>query len=199
MAVTADSTLVAYRRRLDAYHAWRLDSPLIAKLGLMVLFAGLMGLLAQVRIPLPFTPVPITGQVFGVLLAAALLGGRWGAGSQMLYVGAGAAGIPWYANMTGGMGVLTGVTGGYLAGFVIATAILGFAFERHPTMRRFGPMVALMLGAVAVVHLFGAAWLGFVLGVGVRESFLLGSAPFLALDAVKAVAAAGLGVAIVRR
>ncbi|MCH7819743.1 MAG: biotin transporter BioY, partial [Candidatus Marinimicrobia bacterium] len=83
-------------------------------------FALLTALGALIRIPLPFTPIPITLQTFFVLLAGAMLGSKRGTLSQMVYVFAGAAGIPIFAGMSSGLALLAGPTGGFLAGFLLA-------------------------------------------------------------------------------
>ena len=89
--------------------SWRRGLGLAGNVMLSLCFAGLTGLAAQVRVPLPFTPVPITGQVFAVLLGGVFLGGGYGALSQILYLGMGAAGVPWLAG--GGSGLPLGPTG----------------------------------------------------------------------------------------
>ncbi|MFA4991708.1 MAG: biotin transporter BioY, partial [Candidatus Omnitrophota bacterium] len=82
--------------------------------------AGLTGILAQLRIMLPWTPVPITGQTLAVLLAGVLLGRSWGGISQVIYVVLGVAGIPWFNGFAGGYGVLLTPSGGYLLGFILS-------------------------------------------------------------------------------
>ena len=92
---------------------------------LVIGFALLTALAAQIVIPLPFTPVPITGQTFVVLLAGAGLGATAGAASQGLYVLLGAVGLPFYAGGASGWTVARGATGGYLIGFIVAAWIVG--------------------------------------------------------------------------
>src|SRR5918998_1391300 len=92
--------------------------------------AGFVALAAQVSIPLPFTPVPITGQTFAVVLVGASLGTVRGMSSLMLYVLAGIAGAPIYADGAHGWAQITGATGGYLVGFVVAAALVGWLAER---------------------------------------------------------------------
>ena len=100
------------------FFKWRYEADFIYKLMLSFLFACFTGIAAQLRIYLPFTPVPITAQVFAVLLSGVVLGSRYGMTSQAIYVGLGCLGLPWFANLRGGIEVLTGVTGGYLIGLV---------------------------------------------------------------------------------
>lgn len=96
---------------------------------LVVGFALLTALSAQIVIPLPFTPVPITGQTFAVLLSGAALGAGAGAASQGLYVLLGAVGLPFYAGGASGWTVVTGATGGYLVGFIVAAWVVGVLAE----------------------------------------------------------------------
>jgi biotin transport system substrate-specific component len=86
-----------YKRIRYDFFKWRYELELVNKVVLAFGFACLTGLLAQVRFYLPWTPVPITGQTFAVMLAAILLGRYWGGISQGMYVGIGAAGAPWFA------------------------------------------------------------------------------------------------------
>ncbi len=159
-------------------------------------FALLTAVLAQVRIPLGFTPVPITGQTFAVLLAGAALGARRGAASQALYVALGAIGLPFFAGGDGGWAVATGPTAGYLVGFVVAAALVGHLAEQGQDRRMASAIPAFVAGTV-VIHSLGAAWLAYSLGIpltgkaGASSAISLGVAPFIVGDVVKA-AAAGL-------
>ncbi|OFV67281.1 MAG: BioY protein [Candidatus Syntrophoarchaeum caldarius] len=162
----------------------------INKVALAFLFAGLTGLAAQIRIPLPFTPVPITAQVIFVLLCGVMIG-KYGGLSQLIYVGAGAAGVPWFSNMSGGVSVLSGVTGGYLLGFILAAFLIGSVVESYPAiLRRFTLLFFLMLTGVGVIYTSGVIHLSLVLGVGIREAIVLGALPFIAGDIFKASVAA---------
>ena len=162
--------------------------------------ACLTGLLAQVqvRLPLGFTPVPVTGQVLGVLICGAFLGGGYGLLSQAIYVSLGAAGLPWFAGLSGGFGALQAVSGGYLIGFVMAAYFLGACTQRSPRLRTFRARLLLMLIAVGIIHFFGVLHLMLVLGIGPVKAFALGSLPFVAGDAVKVLIAATLTGAALR-
>ncbi len=159
---------------------------------LMVGFAMLTALAAQVRIPIPGTPVPITAQTFAVLLAGAALGARAGAGSQLIYWAMGALGLPVYANASGGWEAAVGATGGYLAGFVVAAAVVGWLAQRGRD-RTVRTAVPAFFAGNAVIYLIGVPWLivtvpGFdTLAAGLAAGFT----PFVVGDIVK-VAAAGL-------
>lgn len=155
---------------------------------LVVGFALLTAAAAQVTIPLPWTPVPVTGQTFAVLLAGATLGWRAGGASQLLYVALGAVGLPFYADGAGGWQVATGATGGYLVGFVVAAALVGLLAE-HGQDRTVLTSVPAMLAGTAVIYLFGVTWLAAVLDVDATTAMTKGLLPFLIGDAIKLVAA----------
>ncbi|MCX8037360.1 MAG: biotin transporter BioY [Candidatus Sumerlaeia bacterium] len=166
------------------------------KLGAALIMAALTGLAAQVRIPLPYTPVPLTGQTFVVLLSGVVLGGAWGAASQILYVGLGAVGMPWFA---GGVAVQPlGPTAGYLLGFIVAAMLVGRVLERFPAMRRFFPQLALMFVGMGVIHLFGAIGFLVLTGAGLSATVQMAVLPFVLADAGKAVAAAMVGRTLLR-
>lgn len=149
--------------------------------------SALVALTAQIQIPLPFSPVPVTGQTFGVLLVAASLGARLGPASVGLYVLEGAVGLPVYAGGAAGLARLGGPTGGYLVGFVAAAAVIG-ALARRGWDRRLPTAFLAMLAGEVAIYVFGLAWLSrFPLQVGLLEAGLL---PFIPGDLYKAALAA---------
>lgn len=145
---------------------------------------------AQVAIPLPFTPVPLTGQTFGVLLTGMALGSRRGALAVALYLLEGALGLPVFAGGAAGLVKLLGPTGGYLAAFPLAAFVAGLLAERGWD-RKPGTTVVGMLLASAVIFLLGALWLARFVG-GLGPAVVQGVLPFLPGDLVKASLAAGL-------
>jgi biotin transport system substrate-specific component len=161
---------------------------------LVVGFALLTALSAQIVIPLGFTPVPITGQTFMVLAAGGLLGARRGAGSQALYVLMGALGLPFFAEGTGGWEAATGSTAGYLVGFVVAAWLVGSLAERGQDRSVLTAIPAFVVGTV-VIYALGAGWLAVSLGIpltaaaGEPSAIAFGVAPFLVGDLLKAVLA----------
>lgn len=163
----------------------------VRTIALVVGFALLTALAARITIPLPWTPVPITGTTFAVLLAGAALGWRAGAASQLLYVVLGAAGLPFYAGGVSGWTYATGATGGYLVGFVVAAAAVGFLAERGQD-RSVATSIPAMLAGTAVVYLFGVAWLGHVLEADAVTALTKGLLPFVIGDSLKLVAAGAL-------
>ena len=157
-------------------------------------FALFTALMAQIAIPLGFTPVPITGQTFAVLLAGAALGPRLGPASPALYWGMGAVGLPFYADANGGWDVATGATAGYLVGFVVAAAVVGWLAERQQDREVWTAIPAFLLGSV-IIHLFGVPWLASELGVDWVTAAELGSYPFIVGDLLK-VALAGIALPV---
>ncbi|GMQ98467.1 MAG: biotin transporter BioY [Acidimicrobiia bacterium] len=157
---------------------------------LMVGFALLTALAAQIVIPVPGTPVPITGQTFAVLLAGAALGARAGAGSQLIYWIMGAAGLPFYAEASGGWSVATGATGGYLFGFVVAAAAIGYLAERGQD-RKVSTAVPAFLAGNAIIYLFGVPWLMVAVPAidSLTAALIAGFVPFVVGDLIKIVAA----------
>jgi biotin transport system substrate-specific component len=157
----------------------------------IVLAAGLTALAAQVSVPIPGSPVPVTGQTFAVLLTAAALGPFRGLAAQLLYLAAGVAGLPVFAGAGHGPGVVFGATGGYLAGFLVAAAIAGYG-ARHGADR--SPVRTLLLFALAsaVIYVIGTTWLCLDTGMSASAGIAAGVTPFLPGDAAKALLAAGL-------
>lgn len=152
---------------------------------------GMTALSAQVVIPLPFTPVPISGQTFAVLLGAAAIGPGRGSVAQLLYLLLGAVGLPFFAEGTSGVEVMYGATGGYLVGFVVANLVVGLCARRGWDRSPVGVLAAFALGNLAI-YLLGVSWLSYRTGLALPEAVDAGLTPFLVGDVLKALAAAGL-------
>lgn len=146
---------------------------------------------AQLVVPLPFTPVPLTGQTFAVLLTAAALGPLRGAIAQGLYVAVGLAGLPVYQDGGSGLTHLTGATGGYLVAYVVVGMVVGACARRGLDRSALGTAAMYLLGS-AIIYAIGVPWLAVVAGYGPGEALAAGMVPFLIGDAVKALIAAGL-------
>jgi len=149
-------------------------------------FSLLTGLLAQWEFRLPYSPVPLTGQTFAVLLSGALLGSRRGFQSQMLYLAQGAAGLPVFAGGAGSMAHLLGPSGGYLWSFPLAAAVIGWLVERGAS-RRIVPLAGSLFLADALILLGGVTWLSLFFHVPIGHAVHLGFFPFLAGDVAKIV------------
>ena len=171
------------------------ESNFIYKFLLALAMACLTGLGAQLKLYVPFTPVPITGQVFFVLLSGTLLG-RYGGLSQAIYVGIGCLGVPWFAGMRGGTEVLIGITGGYILGFIIASTIIGFFTERHLKARNFKFQLSLMLIGIGIIYAFGAFQFFLIMHTDFQKTMILAVIPFIPLDILKAISASIISIAI---
>ncbi len=158
---------------------------------LVVSAAALTALAAQWRIVLPFTPVPITGQTFAVLLTGAALGMTLGASGQLLYVGLGVLGAPVFADASGGwdlergLETITGATSGYLFGFIVAAGLIGYMAERRQD-RTFPTMFTAFLLGSAVIYTFGVIGLMITVDMTLTEAIVAGVVPFLVGDLIKA-------------
>ncbi len=170
-----------YTRTFPRAASWLRDLILI---GLGALFVAA---LAQVEIRLPFTPVPITGQTFGVLLVAAALGSKRGAASLASYLVMGMFGLPFFAGGAHGLNVILGATGGYLIGFIAAAYIIGLLAERGLERNLGTSLLPFFLGTV-IIYVCGVTWLALVLG-SFSKAIAAGLLPFLVGDTIKLVAA----------
>jgi biotin transport system substrate-specific component len=155
---------------------------------LIVGAAALTGLAAQISIPLPFTPVPITLQTFTVLLAGAALGPVRGSASVLLYLLVGVAGLGWFAEGRSGMAF---ASFGYIVGFVVAAGIVG-VLARRGADRTVPGTIGLMVAGNLVIYAIGLPWLMAALGVDLSKGLEYGVTPFLVGDALKIGLAAGL-------
>src|SRR5471032_2495743 len=148
-----------------------------------------VALAAQVSIKLGFTPVPLTGQTFAVLLVGAAPGSTRGALSLLLYLVVGIAGVPVYADHRHGWSVFSGATGGYIVGFVVAAALNGWLAERSWD-KRFSSSISAMLTGSVVIYICGVAWLHHFLGVSWSTTLDDGLYPFVPGDMLKVYLAA---------
>jgi len=195
------------RVEMAKYHAyrWRVELNTAQKALLALGMAVALGLMAQARVYLPWTPVPITMQTLGVLLAGVMLGRNWGAASALLYVGLGACGVPWFNGWSGGMAHLAGPTGGYLIGFVLAAGVVGYVSDKYAKVRTLPRLLGLMtLAGILLVYLPGLLWLKLWTGLlgsslGWGEVLAMGVLPFIAGDLLKVIAAAALARAVLPR
>ena len=149
----------------------------------------LIALSAQVAVPLPFSPVPVTGQTFAVLFVASLLGRARGTAAVLAYLAEGAAGLPVFAGAAAGPAKLLGPTGGYLAGFALGAYVCGALAERGWDRTPFRASASMILGNVAVFAL-ALPWLARF--VGASNVWALGFWPFIPGDIIKIGLAAAL-------
>lgn len=155
---------------------------------LVVAGSLIVALLAQVSVPLPFTPVPVTGQTLAVLLVGGALGWQLGGLSLLLYLAEGAVGLPVYASHASGLASF-GATGGYLVGFVLMALVVGWLAQRGWD-RSVGKSILAMVIGEAVLYAIAVPWLG--VSVGFQHAIPLGFTPFVLGDALKLMIAGGL-------
>lgn len=182
------SDAIALSPRKPVVLADLLPGALVRDVLLVVGAAGFVGLLAQISFHLSFTPVPITAQTLGVLLAGTALGWKRGAAALGLYMVAGLVGLPWFAGHSSGY---VGASFGYIVGFFLAATLCGYLAERGADRSVWKSVPAMVAGEV-VMYGIGVAWLALSLHVGAAKAISLGLTPFLIGDAIKAALAAGL-------
>lgn len=163
----------------------------VRDVAVVVTGALLVAASAQIVVPLPFTPVPITGSTFGVLLAAAALGPLRGVLAMGLYLALGLVGLPFYAEASSGIEVFAGATGGYLVAYPVVALLVGACARRGLDRTPRGMAAAFLLGS-AVFYAFGVPWLAVVAEMDAGEALRAGMLPFLIGDLAKAALAAGL-------
>ncbi|WP_405277342.1 biotin transporter BioY [Methanobrevibacter sp.] len=191
---------------LDNYYSTRKnvferiqEASTATKVLMSLLMACFTGIMAQIIIPLPWTPVPITAQTFAVLCSGLFLGKKYGCLSQIFYVVLGVAFIPWFGGMTGGLDILLGSTGGFLIGFVIASYFIGLITEKYAKARNFTRM-ALVIGIAnfALIYIPGLAGLALWFSltqstaIGIVDLLMMGLVPFILGDIVKILGAASV-------
>jgi biotin transport system substrate-specific component len=163
----------------------------VRDVALVVAGALLIYLTARIAIPVPGSPVPITGQTFGVLLVGGALGLRRGLLAVALYVLLGVVGLPFFAEGKGGLSVIWGTNGGYLIGFVLAGAVVGRLAELGWDRRIGGAIGAMLVGSV-IIYAIGLPWLMYVTGWDLGKTIDKGLTPFLVGDTLKLLLAAAL-------
>lgn len=181
------------------FFKWRCSLTFANKIALALGMACATGFLAQIRVPLPWTPVPVTGQTFAVLLAGVVLGRWWGGISQAVYVAIGVAGIPWFSGAIGGLNALIGPTGGYLYGFILAALFIGHFTDKYVRARKF-PLLLLLMFFANFVLIHGPGLLHLRLWISLAKGtapafwnlLLMGTVPFIIGDITKIIAAAAL-------
>ena len=170
-------------------HAAIPRSDLLTDVLLVLAGTGLVAGAAQISIKLPFTPVPITGQTFAVVVVGASLGMVRGTASLLLYMWLGVAGAPIYAHHDSGWSVITSASGGYIVGFVVAAAVTGWLAERNWD-RHLSSAIAAMLTGNVIIYLVGLPWLAVVLNTNLEKTLEYGLYPFVPGDVFKLYLAA---------
>lgn len=160
------------------------------------MFASITAILAQIAIPLPFSTVPLTMQVFAVTISGVILGAKKGFISQVIYILLGAIGMPVFAQMSGGAGIIFGYTGGFIMAFPLMALLIGCISEKYNSISSI--MISMML-ALIINYTIGTLWYSFVAGVGFMEGFMVCVVPFILIDLVKVGLATTIGLTIKKR
>ncbi|MTI95257.1 MAG: biotin transporter BioY [Firmicutes bacterium] len=155
------------------------------------LLAALTAALAYIIIPLPFSPVPVTLQTLGVMLAGVVLTPHQAALAMGVYVLLGAIGAPIFSGGTAGLGTLLGPAGGYLVGFVPGAALIAIIRGNDGRITRL--TTAVITGGLLAIYLPGTLWLSYVTGMGFTAALTVGTLPYIPGDLLKALAAIALG------
>lgn len=155
------------------------------------MFAAVLAVLSQIAIPMP-SGVPITLQTFAIALTGVVLAWKLGVTSTLVYILLGAVGVPVFSEFSGGLHVLVKYTGGFIWGFIVLALLCGVGI----TLKN--KLLGVLLGFVglAVCHLFGVIQFMVVMKMGLMESFLLASAPYLIKDAISVILAFAVGAQI---
>ncbi len=189
-------------RKMDNYsnystvqlvRSWVQNQSLLVKVWLSIFFAGLTGLFSQLRIYLPWTPIPITLQTAAVIISGLILGKFFGLFSQMLYLLIGFLGMPWFANQQGGYEIIIGPTAGYLLGFLIASFASGW-FSEKLSRKKVNSWLFLTLMLLinfitiytpGLIHLYLWFSIGNSTPITIVNLFLIGFIPFIIGDIIK--------------
>ncbi|QLG48970.1 biotin transporter BioY [Natrinema halophilum] len=175
------------------------DDVVVRQFARAAVLAALIGASAPVSIPMPLSPAPITLQVLFVFLAGLVLGPVWGGISLLIYLTAGAVGLPVFAGMEGGFGALTGPTGGYLLSYLVAAVVIGAVVHRGTALRDLQAVsVPILVGALVtgtiIIYGMGTAYMAWLLEWGAWKAISAGAIPFIPGEILKMAAA----IAIVR-
>ncbi|MGO1973029.1 MAG: biotin transporter BioY [Propionibacteriaceae bacterium] len=165
-----------------------LPGGLVRNIALVVGGAGFVGITAQVAIPLPFTPVPLTLQTFSVLLTIAVLGSTRGLASMGLYIAAGMVGVPWFSDGQSGFAF---ASFGYVVGFLLAALLVGKLAERGADRSPLRTIAMMVVGNLAI-YAVGVPWLMLQAGLSLPAALALGVVPFLVGDVLKIAVAVGV-------
>ena len=162
---------------------WVEKGSLTRNLFLSLGFAIVTALSAQIRVVIPISPVPITGQTFVVLLAGLVLGSTFGAVSMLMYLFIGMSGLPFFSAGVAGLAILKSPTIGYIIGFFLAANVIGRFANK--------PILGIALGSV-LIYICGVVGLMLILNVTVSNAITIGVVPFIIGDVIKSIMAIGV-------
>ncbi|OAA90206.1 biotin transporter BioY [Clostridium ljungdahlii] len=149
------------------------------------LLAAIISILGYIIVPLPFSPIPITGQSLAVMIAGCILTPVQAGLSMLIFLFLGCIGIPVFSGGRAGIGILVGKSGGYFIGYLIGAVVISILTRKNKSVVNM--LLACLLGGIGVVHFLGAEWLGFITNIGMKKAFIIGSLPFLPGDLLKAI------------
>lgn len=152
------------------------DQALTFTIGISITGSILLALLARLSFPVPFSPIPITGQTFGILLLGAMLGKRLGTITVITYIIEGAIGLPVFAGGSTGLLYLFGPTGGYIIGFIPAVFLVGYLCEKGWNKHFISAITSMTLGTM-MIFVFGVSWLA--VGTGLQTALQIGATPYI--------------------
>ena len=186
-----------------SWYNWRNNASTLTMVILSFVFACFTGLMAQVSIAVPWSPVLITFQTFAVLIAGTLLGGKYGSFSMILYTVLGIIGMPWFTNMNHGLSFIFAASGGYIIGFIIAAAFIGYVFDHYVNARKPLQTVILMLIAnficiyvPGLIGLYNAMLVKTGSALSIPELLFMGVVPFIVGDLIKIALASGISTSL---
>lgn len=186
-----------------SWYNWRNNASTLTMVILSFVFACFTGLMAQVSIAVPWSPVLITFQTFAVLIAGTLLGGKYGSFSMILYTVLGIIGMPWFTNMNHGLSFIFAVSGGYIIGFIIAAAFIGYVFDHYVNARKPLQTVILMLIAnficiyvPGLIGLYNTMLVKTGSALSIPELLFMGVVPFIVGDLIKIALASGISTSL---
>lgn len=187
----------------SSWYSWRNNANMVTMVILSFLFACFTGLMAQVSIAIPWSPVLVTFQTFAALLAGVFLGSKWGGFSMILYTVLGIAGMPWFTNMNSGLEFIFKASGGYIIGFIFAAIFIGYVFDHYVSSRKPVRTVITMIVANFVciyipglLGLYNAMLTKTGAPLSFTELLLMGLVPFIVGDLFKILIASGITTSI---
>lgn len=186
----------------NSWYSWRNNQDTLTMVSLSFLFACFTGLMAQVSIAIPWSPVLITFQTFAALMAGSLLGEKYGGLSMILYLVLGVIGIPWFTNMHGGIAGIMTASGGYIFGFILVAIFTGYVFDNYQNSRKpLGCTLLMLFANWVLLYIPGLVGLYFYLtSIGTTVTLIslimVGVVPFLVGDAFKVLLVSGISTSI---
>lgn len=165
----------------------------VRDLSIVATFTALTAVMSQISIPIPFSPVPITLQIFAIYLAAIILGSKLATLSQIIYLLLGAIGAPVFSHFSGGLQSLVGPTGGFLISFPIVAFIVGKISEKD---RGFFALTFGLIISLILCYSMGTLQLSFVAKISINKAIMVGAVPFIPLDLAKIFTAYLIGTKV---